>query len=116
MTEFKGQIAIDIREATPDWEPFLEPRAKEGAPNVLFIVWDDTGFGSWDTYGGLIRMPAMRRIAERGMPGAVHRGKGFDNWYPGFIDNVCVCDDIARLFDDESTANRVNRFLLHLPP
>lgn len=27
-------------------------------------------------------------LDERGMPGAVHRGKGFDNWYPGFIDNV----------------------------
>lgn len=65
--EFTGKIAHDVRESTSDWAPYLEPTAGEGAPNVLFIVWDDMGFGSWDLYGGLIRMPNMRRIAERGV-------------------------------------------------
>ena len=34
---------------------------------MLFIVWDDMGFCSWDLYGGLIRMPTMNRIAEHGV-------------------------------------------------
>ena len=32
---FKGKIALDIRDSTPDWEPYLPPKAPEGAPNVL---------------------------------------------------------------------------------
>ncbi|WP_336649043.1 arylsulfatase [Microbacterium sp. MMO-10] len=34
---------------------------------MLFVVWDDIGYGAWDLYGGLIEMPTMRRIAERGV-------------------------------------------------
>ncbi|PSR68859.1 arylsulfatase [Nocardia sp. MDA0666] len=65
--EFAGKIERDVRDSVPDWTPFVEPRAPEGAPNVLYVVWDDMGFGSWDLYGGSIEMPAMRRIAERGV-------------------------------------------------
>jgi arylsulfatase A-like enzyme len=64
---FKGTINIDIRDSVPDWEPYKQPEAKAGAPNVLYIVWDDTGFGTWDLYGGLVKMPAMKRIAEKGL-------------------------------------------------
>lgn len=67
MTGFAGEIRTDVRDSTPDWAPFLEPAAPAGAPNVLFIVWDDMGYGTWDLYGGLVEMPAMRRIAERGL-------------------------------------------------
>ncbi|QKT08129.1 arylsulfatase [Gordonia sp. X0973] len=65
--EFTGRIAADVRDSQPDWTPFLEPSAPDGAPNVLFIVWDDTGYGAWDLYGGLVEMPTMRRIADRGL-------------------------------------------------
>ena len=41
---FKGKIDLDVRNSTPDWEPYEEPKAPEGAPNVLYIVWDDVGF------------------------------------------------------------------------
>jgi arylsulfatase len=34
---------------------------------VLFVVWDDMGYGSWDLFGGLIEMPNMRRIADAGV-------------------------------------------------
>ena len=40
---------------------------REGAPNVLYLVWDDTGIATWDCFGGLVEMPAMSRIAERGV-------------------------------------------------
>ena len=38
---FNGVINIDIRDSVPDWEPYTQPIAPEGAPNVLYIVLDD---------------------------------------------------------------------------
>jgi arylsulfatase A-like enzyme len=64
---FKGVVNLDIRDSTPDWEPFLQPRAPEGAPNVLMIVWDDVGYGTMDVFGGPVETPNMRRIAEAGI-------------------------------------------------
>ncbi|HXY93185.1 MAG TPA: arylsulfatase [Acidimicrobiia bacterium] len=64
---YRGKIALDIRDSVPDWEPFLAPRAPAGAPNVLFIVWDDLGYSTMDFMGGPVEAPTMRRIAERGV-------------------------------------------------
>ncbi|OHU77509.1 arylsulfatase [Mycobacteroides chelonae] len=64
---FNGKIALDIRDSEPDWTPYAAPTAPEGAPNVLYLVWDDTGIATWDCFGGLVQMPAMSRIAERGV-------------------------------------------------
>ncbi|MDT5275075.1 MAG: hypothetical protein QOG95_2007, partial [Mycobacterium sp.] len=64
-TEFNGKIELDIRDSEPDWGPFAAPTAPEGAPNVLYLVWDDTGIATWDCFGGLVEMPAMTRIADR---------------------------------------------------
>ena len=66
-TEFNGKIELDIRDSEPDWGPYAAPTAPEGAPNVLYLVWDDTGIATWDCFGGLVEMPAMSRIAERGV-------------------------------------------------
>src|SRR5690606_12254491 len=65
--EFKGKISLDVRDSTPDWGPFLQPKAPEGAPNVLMIVWDDVGDGAMEVHGGPIETPTMRRIAEVGI-------------------------------------------------
>jgi arylsulfatase len=65
--EFAGKIELDIRDSEPDWGPYAAPKAPDGAPNVLYIVWDDTGIATWDCFGGLVEMPAMSRIAERGV-------------------------------------------------
>ncbi len=64
---FNGKIELDIRDSEPDWAPYLAPKAPEGAPNVLFLTWDDLGFATMDTYGGPVECPNMRRIAERGV-------------------------------------------------
>ena len=64
---FKGVINLDVRDSTPDWEPYAQPKAPEGSPNVLFIVWDDTGFGAWEPFGGPIEMPTMKRLADNGL-------------------------------------------------
>jgi arylsulfatase A-like enzyme len=65
--EFAGKIALDIRDSVPDWEPFLAPKAPAEAPNVVFIVWDDVGYGTMESFGGPVRTPTMDRIAERGV-------------------------------------------------
>lgn len=64
---FKGAINIDIRESVPDWEPYAQPMARNGSPNILYIVMDDTGFGAWDIFGGLIEMPNFKRLADKGL-------------------------------------------------
>ena len=48
---FKGKIAVDIRDSTPDWEPYLSPQARGGAPNVLVLAWDDVGYGTMEVFG-----------------------------------------------------------------
>ena len=55
--QFKGVISMDVRDSIPDWAPYQPPQANQGAPNVLYVVWDDTGMASWDTFGGAIEMP-----------------------------------------------------------
>jgi arylsulfatase len=65
--QFRGIINMDVRDSTPDWEPFQPPKAPAGSPNVLYVVLDDTGIAAWDIYGGAIEMPNLRRIADRGL-------------------------------------------------
>jgi len=64
---WKGKIAVDIRDSKPDWEPYIQPHAPEGSPNILYIVWDDVGYGTMDTFGGPVETPNMTRIANKGI-------------------------------------------------
>ncbi len=64
---FKGTINIDIKDSTPDWEPFKQPMAPEGAPNILYVILDDVGFSAMESFGGLIETPNIKRIADRGL-------------------------------------------------
>ena len=41
--QFNGEIKLDVRDSTPDWPAFLSDKAPEGAPNVLVVLYDDTG-------------------------------------------------------------------------
>ena len=66
-TPFQGKIALDVRDSTPDWAPYLAPKAPKGSPNVLMIAWDDVGYGAMDVFGGPIQTPTMQRIADRGV-------------------------------------------------
>jgi len=43
----------------------VEPR--QGAPNILLIMTDDSGFGVPSTFGGVIPTPALDRIAAMGL-------------------------------------------------
>src|SRR5262249_30134407 len=64
---FKGTISLDVRDSTPDWDAFLADRAPEGAPNVLVVLYDDTGCAAWSPYGGRIEMPTLDRLAANGL-------------------------------------------------
>ncbi len=64
---FKGVINVDVRDSVPDWEPYTQPAAPEGAPNVLYIVLDDVGFSAMEPWGGLIETPNIKRIAADGL-------------------------------------------------
>ena len=64
---FKGVINIDVRDSVPDWGPYTQPKAPKDSPNIMFIVWDDVGFGAMQTFGGLIETPNMDRLAKMGL-------------------------------------------------
>jgi arylsulfatase len=65
--KFNGIINVDVRDSKPDWEPYLAPTAPEGAPNVLVILYDDTGLAAWEPFGGRIAMPTLKRLADNGL-------------------------------------------------
>jgi hypothetical protein len=64
---FKGVINVAITDSVPDWEPYTQPIAPEGTPNVLYIVLDDVGFSAMEPFGGMIETPNINRIAEQGL-------------------------------------------------
>lgn len=66
-TPFNGIIKLDVRESTPDWQPYIRKKAPEGSPNVLFILYDDTGLATWSTYGGRVNMPTLDALAKDGL-------------------------------------------------
>jgi len=64
-TTFPGEIGRTYEDSSPAW-PAMK-RAKEGAPNVLFIVLDDTGFGHLGCYGSPINTPNIDALAADGL-------------------------------------------------
>ena len=64
---FRGTINLDLKESKEDWGAFLADRAPEGAPNVLVVLFDDTGQAAWSPYGGRIQMPTLQRLADNGL-------------------------------------------------
>ena len=64
---FKGVVKLDVRDSVPDWGPYTPKRAPAGAPNILIVLYDDTGQAAWSTYGGRINMPTLDRLASNGL-------------------------------------------------
>src|SRR5262245_28505698 len=59
--KFGGKIERVAAKSEPYWPPKVTP--KKGAPNVLLIMTDDSGFGVTSTFGGVIPTPALDRVA-----------------------------------------------------
>jgi arylsulfatase A-like enzyme len=63
--KFKGKIERNAAQSTPYWPARVVP--PKGAPNVLLIMTDDTGFGVSSTFGGVIPTPNLDRVAANGL-------------------------------------------------
>ena len=63
--EFKGKIERNAAQSTPYWTMRVVP--PKGAPNILLIMTDDTGFGVTSTFGGVVPTPTLDRIAANGL-------------------------------------------------
>ncbi len=62
---FPGVIGRTVAESSPAWpEPV---RAVPDAPNVIFFVLDDVGYGFMSAFGGLVNTPNLERLASRGL-------------------------------------------------
>jgi arylsulfatase A-like enzyme len=64
---FKGVIKLDVRVSKPDWGPYTLAKAPEGSPNILIILYDDTGLAAWSPFGGGINMPTLQKLADNGL-------------------------------------------------
>ena len=58
-------IKEDAADSKPYWPPSVVP--PKGAPNVLLIITDDSGYGVTSTFGGVIPTPALDRVAKDGL-------------------------------------------------
>jgi len=63
--KFGGEISPNALQSKPYWPARVVP--PQGAPNVLLIMTDDTGFGAGSTFGGVIPMPTLDRLASMGL-------------------------------------------------
>ena len=63
--DFKGVIKLDVRDSKADWSPYELKRAPEGAPNILIVLYDDTGLAAWSPFGGRINMPTMDKVGRQ---------------------------------------------------
>jgi arylsulfatase A-like enzyme len=63
--EFKGVIGTTYKDSKPDKISLVNP--PQGAPNVLMILIDDSGYGQWGTYGGQVPTPNLDRVAKSGI-------------------------------------------------
>src|SRR6187551_1989363 len=62
---FKGVIGKTLAESKEYWpEPVTAPK---GAPNVVWIILDDVGYGASSAFGGLIETPVLESLANNGL-------------------------------------------------
>ena len=62
---YQGVVGRTLAESK-EWWP--EPaKAPAGAPNVVWILIDDVGFGASGTFGGLINTPTFDSLAQNGL-------------------------------------------------
>jgi arylsulfatase len=62
---YQGVVGRTLAESK-EWWP--EPvKAPAGAPNVVWILLDDVGYGAAGTFGGLIQTPTFDSLAENGL-------------------------------------------------
>ena len=64
--DFAGKIGKTLAD-TKESLPKTQPDAPDGAPNVVWILIDDIGYGAASAFGGLIETPTLDRLAGQGV-------------------------------------------------
>jgi len=62
---YGGKVGRTLAESTEWWAPPV--RAPQGAPNVVWILLDDVGFGASGAFGGVIATPNIDKLASQGL-------------------------------------------------
>ena len=64
-TGFKGIIKTSFQDSTPSWPE--RKKAPEDAPNIIYIVLDDTGYSQLGCYGSFVETPNIDSLAADGL-------------------------------------------------
>ncbi|MDR2774972.1 MAG: sulfatase-like hydrolase/transferase [Tannerella sp.] len=62
---FQGKIGKTYATSTEAWT--ANQKASKDAPNVVWILIDDVGFGAASVFGGLIQTPNLENLANQGL-------------------------------------------------
>ncbi|WP_433929309.1 arylsulfatase [Sorangium cellulosum] len=64
---YVGPVMYNAQDPASHFPPIEPIRPPSKAPNVLLILLDDVGFGAAEPFGGVIRTPTAKRLAEDGL-------------------------------------------------
>ncbi len=62
---FPGKIGRTLADSTEAWPAPV--RAPAGAPNIVWILLDDVGYGAASAFGGGISTPRLEELAQQGL-------------------------------------------------
>ncbi len=64
---FVGLTTYDAKDPDTHYPPIRDLRPPKGAPNVLIVLIDDTGFGATSAFGGPCHTPNFEKLAAGGI-------------------------------------------------
>ncbi|KRC61887.1 arylsulfatase [Agromyces sp. Root81] len=64
---YTGTVTYDATDPDTHYPPIERLLPPEGAPNVLVVLIDDTGFGASSAFGGPVHTPNFERVAAQGL-------------------------------------------------
>ena len=62
-----GLTTFDAKDPDAKFPPIKDLRPPAGAPNVLFVLLDDVGFGASSAFGGPVDCPTFDKLAANGL-------------------------------------------------
>ncbi len=65
LQKFQGKTGKTVEETQQWWPEAI--KAPQGAPNVVWILLDDVGFGATSAFGGAIQTPNIDSLANNGL-------------------------------------------------
>ena len=65
LRPYTGKAGKTLQETVESWPQSI--KAPKGAPNVVWILLDDIGYGAISTFGGLINTPTLDSLANNGL-------------------------------------------------